>query len=302
MKKRQSKSFKTSNLKPLTSPMNYVFFGTPHFATIILEKMIDANMPPSILICNPDRPAGRKKIITPPPTKELVMQKSPDTKIFQPENKNELTSLAKEIFENAKVGVVAAYAHILPSRVIDKALGGIVGVHPSLLPKLRGPSPIQGAILEGDTEGGITLYLLDTKVDHGPIIRQEKHSISKIDTYLTLHDTLANLAGELLIKTLPNLDKLEAQPQKESEATFTKKFISEDGYISPKDLKKAQSGHKKVAQKVFRKIRALNPEPGVYTIQDNVRTKLLKARVDNGKLVLEIVQKEGGLPVLSVPR
>jgi len=126
--------------------MRYVFFGTPEFSATILDSLIEAGYPPLALVCNPDRPFGRSKIITPPPTKKLVEEKELDIKIFQPENKNELIEMSSEFFSDALFGIVASYSNIIPIDVIDSAKLGIIGVHPSLLPKFRGPSPIQSVI------------------------------------------------------------------------------------------------------------------------------------------------------------
>ena len=139
--------------------MSYVFFGSPQFAAIILTKLIDAGMVPSSLVCNPDRPVGRKRIITSPQTKQIIQElvgknDGLKIKVFQPETKDELVSLKSEIFKNADIGIVAAYSQIIPVDVIEEPSLGIIGVHPSLLPRYRGASPIQSAMLVGDIETG----------------------------------------------------------------------------------------------------------------------------------------------------
>lgn len=278
--------------------MNYVFFGTPEFAAIILRRLINEGMPPSALVCNPDRPVGRKKTIAPPPTKALVLEHRLRTTIFQPETKEELSLISDSLFAENDFGIVAAYAKIIPKAVIGKAPLGIIGVHPSLLPKYRGPTPIESTILAGEKEIGVTLYLLDEEIDHGPILAQERHHISHDDTYHTLRDELANLAGELLVEALPRFieGKIEARPQNDGESTYTKKFTQEDAYVSPGDLAEATSGDANIAPVIWRKIRALNPEPGVYTVAMGVRTKLLAAELEGDKLILKRIQKAGGEP------
>src|SRR3989344_5401022 len=240
--------------------MRYVFFGTPRFAATVLEKLINGGIPPSILVCNLDRPLGRKKIVTPPPTKKLVQEisdrrqpvkRAPETgdkrqvasdrwqeiKIFQPANKKELSELSDELFDDVDFGIVAAYAQIIPQEVIDKAKLGIIGVHPSLLPKLRGASPIQTAILEGHEETGVNLFILDAKVDNGPVIASRELTIGE-SNYLDLEARLAELAGELLLETLPKfvIEKTETISQDDSLATYTKKFVTEDGFVTNEDL------------------------------------------------------------------
>lgn len=275
--------------------MKYVFFGTPRFATRILERLIETDMQPSALVCNPDRPVGRKRVITPPLTKRLILNKGLNIKILQPESKKELLALSDEIFRDSDLGIVAAYSQIIPQEVIDKARLGIIGVHPSLLPKLRGSSPIQTAILEGHEETGVTLFMLDEKIDHGSVIGKKKFRAREY-TYLELEKRLADLAGDMLIETLPRfmIGKIEPEAQDDSQATYTRKFSTEDGYVDPKDLEKAQNGGQN-ALEILRKIRALNPEPGVYTMLDNKRTKLLDAEIRDNKLVLKEIQKEGGV-------
>ena len=277
---------------------NYVFFGTPRFAAIILQKLIENDWVPKALVCNPDRPVGRRQIITPPPTKTLALKHG--VPVFQPANKEALVGVSDELFTEADFGVLAAYGQIVPAEVIKKARLGIIGVHPSLLPKFRGSTPIQSAILEGVSETGVSLFLMDEKVDHGPIIGKQESGIRKEDAYETLETRLAGLAADLLIEALPKFvsGEITPLPQDETEATYTKKFTTEDAYISPEELKAATSGENK--EKVFeieRKVRALNPEPGVWTILDDKRTKLLRASIKENNLVLKTIQPEGKKPV-----
>ncbi len=279
----------------------YIFFGTPRFAAIILEKLIDAGMPPVALVCNPDRPVGRKQVITPPPTKEVVIRdKRQGIKIFQPKTKEELVTISDQLFQDADFGIVAAYAMIIPKEVIEKSKLGIIGVHPSLLPKFRGPSPIQSAILAGEKETGVSLFLMDEKLDHGPIIAERKITINNLFAYSReLENRLAEVSAELLIETLPNLMEGKTTPlsQDEFHATYTKKFASEDAFISEEDLVAATSGRSpKEATEIDRKIRALNPEPGVWTLQRDKRVKLLEAVIGSNKLVLKKIQEEGKKP------
>jgi len=281
--------------------MNYIFFGTPDFAAIILEKLIGAGLPPTLLVCNPDRPVGRKKVITPPQAK-IVAEKH-GIGIYQPE-KLEIRNLKLEIGE-ADFAIVASYAKIIPKNILELFPKGIIGVHPSLLPKYRGPTPIQSVILNGEAETGVTLYLLDEKVDHGPILARralENNDLRTIN-YVKLHNALANLGADLLIETLPKFieGKIKPVAQNEAEATFTKKFENRDGYV---DLEKDDPVI------IEKKVRALNPEPGVWTIITaetaslirankkiiGKRMKILEAEVINNKLKLKKIQFEGGKP------
>jgi methionyl-tRNA formyltransferase len=273
--------------------MKYIFFGTPEFSATILRKLTAAGFIPQVLVCNPDRPAGRKKIVTPPPTKKLVMENAlKGTEILQPENIDgnfaaRLSSLAPDFF------VVAAYAKIIPSGILKIPRLGAVGVHPSLLPKYRGSSPIQTAILNGEAKTGVTLYLLDEKIDHGAIIANHECQIRDNDNYETLSKKLAVMSGDLLIETLPRFvsGEIKPRPQNESEAGYTKKFTSEDGFVEYAHLAEAEK-----AAALQRKIRALNPEPGVWTIKNGKRIKLLEAALEDGRLKLKKIQEEGKRP------
>ncbi|MDI6734494.1 MAG: methionyl-tRNA formyltransferase [Patescibacteria group bacterium] len=261
----------------------FAFFGTPEFAAIILKKLIEAGFKPGIIICNPDRPVGRKKIITPPPTKIIAGENG--IKIYQPE-KFDIDEFKKEIGE-IDFAIVAAYAKIIPSGILNLPRLGTIGVHPSLLPKYRGPSPIQETILHDEKETGITLFMVDEKIDHGPIVVKNNLKIEKNDNYQTLHDKLALLGAELLIKTLPKIKNTVPEPQNEKEATFTKKIKTEDAFV---DLEK---DNPKI---IWQKIKAFNPEPGVYAFQNGKRMKILEAGFVDGKIVLKRIQFAGEQP------
>jgi methionyl-tRNA formyltransferase len=203
--------------------------------------------------------------------------------------------------ENLEFFVVAAYSKIIPKEILEIPRLGAIGVHPSLLPKYRGPSPIQTAILNGDEITGVTLYLMDEKLDHGPILRNEKLEMRN-ENYETLNSQLAELGADLLIEFLrkyENLREYESAPQDENQATYTKKFKTEDAYIEPESLLKAQNEGGETALKIDRKIRALNPEPGTWTLQNGKRMKILEAGLmaDN-KLKLKKIQFEGKKPII----
>jgi len=283
--------------------MKYAFFGTPKFAAMVLERLIESGITPTVLVCNPDKSVGRKKIMTPPPTKLLVESKTNkerlrNIRIYQPNSKEELLESSEGIFDGVDFGIVAAYAQIIQKEVIETPRLGIIGVHPSLLPELRGATPIQTAILNGCEKTGVTLFMLDEKVDHGPILASKSMSMDDRIGYEELEKRLADLAGGLLIETLPRFvtGKISPVAQDESRATYTKKFITEDAYIDEgliKEAEKSGSG----ATDILRKIKALNPEPGAYTVINEKRTKLLDAEIVEGKLKLLETQKEGGVPV-----
>jgi methionyl-tRNA formyltransferase len=288
----------------------FIFWGTPQFAAIILEKLIKVDVIPQAVVCNPDRPVGRKKIITPPPVKQRIMNYESGIrdkiKILQPVHLDQefLNSLFK-IHNSFDLFIIAAYGKIIPSKILDIPKLGAIGVHPSLLPKYRGATPIQTAILNGEKETGATLFLMDEKIDHGPILVQRELTMTNDDNYDTLSKKLAELGAGLLIQFLGSptsqklinnvkeveLPNIELQPQNETKATYAKKFKTEDGYV---DLTKDDP------VMIERKVRALNPEPGVWTLRQVqgklLRMKILEAEIKDENLILKKIQFEGKKP------
>lgn len=292
---------------PTENP-NFIFFGTPEFAADVLEKLLNRGLIPKAIVCNPDRPIGRKKIVTPPAVKLLVLEhqlQDPtlDIAILQPEMLDEqfietLKSFSPDVF------VVAAYAKLLKQNVLDIPKHGTIGVHPSLLPAYRGASPMQTTLLDGVDITGTSLFLIDEKMDHGPIIAQETVQIGTMN-YVMLAKKLAEISGELLAKVLPDFlsGKIIPQEQDHDKATFTKKFATEDGFVDIHDIERAQREGGDIALVIERKIRALNPEPGTWTMASALcnihfgkekRIKLLEADVSmEHTLILKKIQTEG---------
>lgn len=261
--------------------MKYIFFGTPRFAEISLRTLCEGGLEPVSVVCNPDKPQGRKKIPTPPAVKVYAEKRG--IEVFQPQNKDELTKYFSE--KKDFYAVVAAFNMIIPPLVLSHFLE-VVGIHPSLLPLYRGPSPIQSAILEEASQTGVSLYLLDEKMDHGPVIASESIPIGDDDTYLSLETKLATLGGALALSSLPTLEKgdVSAQEQNHKKATYTKKFVTEDGYV---DLSVDDP------EIIFRKIKALYPEPGVYTFIEGKRIKILSAHREDKDIIIDTIVPEG---------
>src|SRR3989344_7805913 len=200
--------------------MKYAFFGSPRFAEVILEKLIKAGMRPGVVVCNPDRRVGRKQVLASPPVKARIMKYElgirGKIKILQPETLDSQFHNSLSMIHNSApfdFFLVAAYAKIIPRTIIEIPRLGAIGVHPSLLPKYRGATPIQSVILAGEEKTGTTPFMLDEKVDHGPILAQavmpaqagiQTGSQIKFGmTYESLMEKLAELSGELLVETLP---------------------------------------------------------------------------------------------------
>ena len=255
--------------------MKIIFIGTPEFGTIILEELINAGYKPVLVITAPDKPVGRKHILTPPLVK--VVAKRYNINVIQPaqirSTKSEIRNLEPDLI------ITAAYSQILPNEILEIPKYGCLNIHPSLLPKYRGPSPIQTAILNGDTETGATIILMDDKIDQGPILENQKSKIkNKKLTYEELHNELAELGAKLLIKTIPDwvAGKIKPMPQDEKKAIYTKILKKEDGKINWKNS----------AEEIERQIRALSPWPGTFTTFKNNKSdsnpkilKILKAKI-----------------------
>ena len=173
------------------------------------------------------------------------------------------------------LGVIAYYGKILPGETLKIPKMGFINVHHSLLPRWRGPSPIQAAILAGDIETGVTISLVTLKVDAGDIIAQEKIAIEPEDTYLDLEKKLCEIGAPLLTETIELIakGKMNLKPQDELKATYSKLIRTEDGHID----------WSKSGEEIFRKIRALNPEPGTFTFWNNKRLLILETAVEKIK-------------------
>jgi methionyl-tRNA formyltransferase len=274
--------------------MKYIFLGTTEFSVGILKPLLDAGFPPALVVCNPDRPVGRKKVVTSPPVKPLA--ESASIPVLQPEriDADFVQAMSREGFD---IGVLASYGKILPAGLLSAPRLGVIGVHVSLLPAFRGASPMQSVILSGDDVTGVTLYLMDEKVDHGPILASSEIPVAR-KNFIELQRESARVGADLLLKVLPEFaaGRIKPVPQEESAATFTKKFKTEDGFVDDADLRAAESGDPDHTVRIDRMIRALNPEPGVWTLRKGKRLKLLQAEPEGEKLKLTRIQWEGKNP------
>jgi methionyl-tRNA formyltransferase len=271
---------------------SFFFFGTPRFAEIALSELINKGWVPSRVICNPDRPAGRKKELTAPPVKTLAENNG--IPVFQPERLSHGDSAFRDIPDYF---FVAAYGKIIPRELFEIPRFGTIGIHPSLLPQYRGASPIQSAILNGEEKTGITIFLIDEQVDHGKILAQETVSLSTEETYSSLEEKLARLGSRLLMTTAQDYreGKIIPKEQDHVHATVTKKISTKDGFISADTLNEALQGNAEKTVLIDRMVRALNPEPGVWTLKDGKRMKILGVKKIEGKIIITRIQMEGGV-------
>lgn len=256
-----------------------VYFGTPEFSAYILEKLIEF-CPIQIVITRPDKAKGRKQILT--ESAVALMSHQHNISVLKP------VKLDQEFIENHKdlidcdIFIVASYGKIIPQSLLDIPKLGALNVHPSLLPKYRGPSPILTPILNGDKKTGVSIMLMDAEMDHGPILNTIEVSISKQYNHQTLTTKLAQTSAPLLIDTLTKFieGRLKPKPQNHSKATFTKMIKKEDGYF---DIDNPPS-----PTVLDRMIRAYYPWPNTWT---KWKGKIIKFLPDRK------IQMEGKNPI-----
>ena len=235
--------------------MKIIYMGTPDFAVPALKSLASSEHEVCAVFTQPDKPRGRKMILTPPEVK--VCAQSLNIPVYQPESMKNGDALEIIGRYNPDVIVVAAYGKILPKAVLDAPKFGCVNIHGSLLPKYRGAAPIQQSVLNGDRVTGITTMLMDVGLDTGNILLTEETQIGENETSGELFDRLAELGGNLILKTLSALEKGEITPKKQDEslATHTSKI---DKSLCPIDFSKS-------AFEVHNKVRGLNPWPVATT-------------------------------------
>ena len=288
--------------------MRIVYLGTPDFAVSPLKKLVDCGFNVVAVVTNKDKPVGRKQILTPPPVKLLA--ESLNIPVYQydkirVEGVEDLKSLQPDIM------ITCAFGQILSQEILDIPKFGVINIHASLLPKYRGASPIHYAILNGETQTGITIMKTDIGIDTGDIILQSPVSISDGETCGQLFEKLSSVGAEAIVQALPNIlsGKATFIKQDDALATTTKIIKKEMALINWADS----------AVDNYNKIRAFNPAPIAYCLLDGLPFKIFEAKVvdkiaDAGKIIsadnelvigcgkgalsLIKVQKAGGKPML----
>jgi len=284
----------------MSNESNFVFFGTPDVASETLRILKENGYMPSLIVTSPDKPQGRKMVITPPPVKVWAMENSVPYVQDQEEVWNVLRTLGSrdgdgqrkfsaENFSGEQnipdLFLVVAYGKILGEDILNMPRFGSLNIHYSLLPKYRGASPVESAILNGEIETGISIQKMKFKMDSGPIIAQEKVSILPDEKASELRTRLIKIGGELLVKTLPDfLDgKTKEVEQDESKATFSRKIKKEDGLI---DL----NGD---AVKNYNKFRAYATWPRTFFFQNGKRIIITDATLEDNQFVIKKILPEG---------
>ena len=267
--------------------IKFAFFGTPRLASVFLDDLEAQGLVPSIVVTTPDKPRGRGMQMAQPPVK--VWAEGRKIPVLQPEV---LDAEAEKALRAADVDVfvVIYYGKVLPRPILDIPKRGVLNIHFSALPRWRGTSPIRAAIANDDKGAGISILLLDEKVDHGPLIAQKKMAISEWPPKASvLEEQATHESAKMLIEILPSWLKadIEAREQNHDVATQCPKYTKEDGLL---DLR--TDGYKNLL-----KIRAFDTTVGTHAFFERggkkIRVQILEAHVDDEKLIIDKVKPEG---------
>jgi len=263
--------------------LNFIFWGTPDVASETLEILKQAGFLPSLIVTAPDKPQGRKMLITPPPVK--VWAKKNNIPYLQPEKLDDFLPQVR-LGGDFELSIVVAYGKIMPEEIINMPKLGSINIHYSLLPKYRGASPVESAILNGETETGVTIQKMQFKMDSGPVIATEQVSIFPDEKAPDLRKRLKKIGGELLVKILPDLieGKTKEVSQDESQATFCKKIKKEDGLVNL---------GAELPSVLYNKFRAYATWPRIFFFKDSKRIIITDAILENGEFVIRKVLPEG---------
>lgn len=238
----------------MSKEITYVFFGTGALAESVLAALVNEGYMPTLLVTKPDSQQGRHMQLTAPHIKTWAQMKG--IEVFQPESLKALSTDSPLHCKKFDLYIVASYGKIIPDAILNLPTHGTLNVHPSLLPKYRGPSPIETSLLDGDMTTGVTIIKLDSEMDHGPILAQTSLTISPYANAGTLEVTCGQIGGELLVSLLPHYidGVLILKEQEHDKATICKKITKELGVVQLDDD----------IDIVRRKFRALTPWPTLY--------------------------------------
>ncbi|MFC2027170.1 methionyl-tRNA formyltransferase [Chloroflexota bacterium] len=247
--------------------MRVAFMGTPQFSVPTLERLNSSEHEVMAVYTQPDKPSGRGKTATSTPVKRIAEEHS--LSVFQPASLRDEAEVERLATLNLDAIVVVAYGQILPQEILDIPKFGCLNIHPSLLPKYRGAAPVAAAILAGDEETGVSVMLMDSGMDTGPVVSQQKVSIEPHDTTESLEQKLANVGADLLMKTLPEWieQKMVPERQDNSRVIYSKHISKKDGEMNWLFS----------AVELERRVRAFYPWPGCFTYWQGKVLKILNA-------------------------
>ena len=262
-----------------------VFMGTPAFSVPILEGLLEEGYEVVAVVTQPDRPVGRKKIITPTPVKEAAVKHG--LLVLQPEKISGSEEMEKIIALQPDVIITAAFGQFLPEKLLQAPVHGAINVHASLLPKYRGGAPVHYSIINGEKETGVTIMEMIKKMDAGGIYAQESLPITKQDDVGTMFEKLSALGKQLLLKTLPDIlnGNLSPRPQDESKVTFSPNITREQEAID----------WNKTAEEIDNQVRGMRPWLIAFTTYEQTRWKLLNVEALAEKTTAEpgtIIKKD----------
>ena len=257
----------------LSRPLRLVFMGTPEFAVPALQALLAGEDTVVGVVCQPDKPAGRRLDLHAPPVKDCARAHA--VPVFQPQKIRTPEALEHLQGWQPDLIVVAAYGKILPKTLLDLPACGCINIHASLLPKYRGAAPVQWAIAHGETHSGVTIMQVSEELDAGDILLQKSVALKPDETGGSLHDTLATLSAQALMEAMAlfKQGKLVTTPQDKAAVTYAPLLKKEDGEID--------WTHSAVS--IERRIRAFHPWPSSYTWLGNKRLKILAARLSTGE-------------------
>jgi len=270
----------------------FAFFGTPRFAVVVLDALEVHGLRPALVITAPDKPAGRGQKLTPSPVKQWAEARGID--VATPTTLKDEAFVAELANTSWDVFVVAAYAKLIPKNIFEIPQHGTLNVHPSLLPKFRGPSPALSAILADERTTGVSIMQLAEQMDAGPVVAQARVEIAEEGWPLKgsiLEDLLAQEGGNLLAEILPDwiAGKITAEPQDETAATYTKKFTDQDALVDLEGDPREQ----------LLKIRAFDVSPRAYFLDERgKRVIVTKAELKEDHLEILKVIPEGKKEIL----
>ena len=255
-----------------------VYMGTPHYAKEILETLVNAeDMDVSLVLTQPDRPVGRKKVLTPPPVKVLAEEHG--IKVLQPHKLSQEGILESIEKEKPDFIIVAAFGQILPKNILD--IAPCINLHASILPQYRGASPVQQSLLNGDEKSGVTSMLMEEGLDTGDILEIVEFSIPKDMRLHALMQQLTEDACKLTLRTIRNFKDLTPQKQDEAKATLCKKIKKTDGEIDFDD-----------AQNIYNKYRAFEGWPGIFASNGTKFDKIDLIDIDSSHKAYELLAIE----------
>jgi methionyl-tRNA formyltransferase len=256
-----------------------IFMGTPEFAVPALKALYKSNQNVVLVVTQPDRPKGRGRKIIPPPVKEVAINLG--CEVDQPASVRTVEFANRIATHEPDIIVVIAFGHIIPKNILELPKIAAINIHASLLPKYRGPAPIQWAIINGETKTGVTTMLMDEGLDTGDILLSSKIKIFSDDTSDTLHDRLANLSADVLIQTIERIETGDITPisQDHAQATYAPLLKKNDGRMN----------WEMPAPTLEAFVRGMTPWPGAFTFHGKKRLKIFKAM----PIIIDTVEPPG---------